>query len=52
MIELSALHVSALTALRLLAWANVGVAAALLVAVVLWVVCCGLDSRNHSTTGA
>jgi len=51
MIELSVLHVSALTALRLLAWANVGMALALLVAVVFWLACCGLDSRRHSTGG-
>jgi hypothetical protein len=45
MIDLSVLDVPALAALRLVAWANVGMALALLVAVAVWIVCCGWSDR-------
>lgn len=45
-IDASALDATFLLALRLLAWGNIGVAAAVLAGVVLWQVCCGFESRN------
>jgi len=48
MLELSILDASALTVLRLIAWANVGMAVALLVAVGVWLLCCELESRSYS----
>jgi hypothetical protein len=47
MIEVSMLDTSALTALRFTAWANVGVAAALLVGAVAWFVWCEIESRDR-----
>ena len=47
MIELSMLDTSALTALRFTAWANVGVAVALLVGTVLWFAWCEVESRHR-----
>ncbi len=46
MIELSVLYASALAVLRLVAWANVGMAVALLVAIGCWVVCCWWSDRT------
>jgi len=46
MIELSVLNVSALAVLRLVAWANVGMALALLVAVGFWLACCCWSDRT------
>lgn len=43
--------VSALTLLRLLAWANAAFAAALLAGVVIWLAGCGLESRTHVIRG-
>ena len=48
MIQLSMLDTSALTAtLHLMAWSNVGVAVALVVGAVLWLVWCERESRHH-----
>ena len=46
MLELSMLDGFAVDVLQLVAWANVGVAVALLLAVVFWLVCCGFESRQ------
>jgi hypothetical protein len=51
MLELSLLDGFAVDMLRLVAWANVGVAAALLVAIGVWLVCCGIESRSHPEGG-
>ena len=50
MLELSLLE-STTMVLRVVAWANVSVAVALLLAVTAWLVCCGLESRSHSEMG-
>ncbi len=42
------LEVAEVWVLRLVAWTNVGVALALLVAVVLWLACCVLESRRDA----
>jgi len=47
MLELGWLDGFAVDVLQLVAWANVGVAAALLVAVVLWLACCGVEGRQN-----
>ena len=51
MLELSMLDGFAVDVLQLVAWANVGVAVALLMAVVFWLVCCGVEDR-HGKKGA
>jgi len=47
MIELSALNASAMSFLRLMTWGNVGVAAALVVGVTLWLACCAGGEERH-----
>ena len=46
MFDPSVLDVSALTVLRLVVWANVAFAGALLGGMVLWLVCCGRELRS------
>ena len=46
MLESSLLDGFAVDVLRLVAWANVGVAVALFVAAVAWLVCCGWSDRT------
>ena len=48
MIDPSVLDVSAATVLRLVVWANVGFAAAMLVGVVLWLACGWFEARPHA----
>ena len=46
MLDLSLLDGFAVSVLRLVAWTNVGVAVALLAAVGVWLVCCGLEGSQ------
>ncbi len=47
MLDASLLDGFTVDILRLVAWANVAVAVAVLVAAVFWVVCCELESGQH-----
>jgi hypothetical protein len=47
MIDPPVLGALEVTALRLVAWAVVGVAAALLLQAVVWLLCCGIDGRGR-----
>jgi len=53
MLELSLLDGFAIDVLQLVAWANVGVAVALLATVAFWLVCCGMEDRSteHGVKG-
>jgi hypothetical protein len=42
---------SAMTVLRVLAWSNVAVSVAFLVAVAIWLVCCGIESERRPENG-
>ena len=51
-LDLSAMmDASAMTVLRVLAWSNVGVAVAFLVAVAIWLLCCGIESGRPAANG-
>ena len=47
MLDVSLLDGVAVDILRLVAWANVAVAVAVLLAAVFWVVCCELESSQR-----
>ncbi len=51
MLETSLLDGFAVDVLELVAWTNVGVAVALLVGVLAWLVCCSVEGR-HDKKGA